>query len=204
MEKVNHPQHYGGDAAYETIKVIRAWGLGFNLGTALKHISRAGKKPGEERLTDLEKARWYLDDEIAYERSLLNTQIPPIPKSSHKSPDKKVEWDMDVMNVFSAEEHLRSFMPNVSTYSRLEDGSNSVYRYYDQSGVPVARVWPSSYGDNTQSLMLTKEAVRLRQASDSFVRPVQKCTKACKVGNYACDCGFYPSDCKISPAVPAT
>ena len=63
-EAVNHPQHYGGDTVYEAIKVIMAWGLGFNLGNAVKYISRAGKKDPTKRLEDLKKARWYLDYEI--------------------------------------------------------------------------------------------------------------------------------------------
>lgn len=65
-EKINHPQHYGGkDNPYETIKVIEAWGLdkNFNLGNAVKYISRADKK--ENNVEDLEKARWYLDREIS-------------------------------------------------------------------------------------------------------------------------------------------
>jgi hypothetical protein len=61
-EMVNHPEHYGGDEPYETIKVIDAWGLGFCLGNAVKYISRAGKK--FDTLEDLKKARWYLDHEI--------------------------------------------------------------------------------------------------------------------------------------------
>jgi len=63
-EQIDHPKHYGGaDDPYETIKVIEAWGLGFHLGNAIKYLSRAGKKG--DRLTDLEKARWYIDREIA-------------------------------------------------------------------------------------------------------------------------------------------
>lgn len=59
---VDHPAHYGGDSTYETIRVIEAWGLGFNLGNTLKYISRAGKK--HSRLEDLEKALWYLQREV--------------------------------------------------------------------------------------------------------------------------------------------
>ena len=63
---VHHPAHYGGEEnPYETIKVIEAWGLNFNLGNAVKYVSRAGKKG--DRLEDLRKARWYLDREIAAE-----------------------------------------------------------------------------------------------------------------------------------------
>jgi hypothetical protein len=61
--KVKHPQHYGGkDNPYEAIKVIEAWGVGFNLGNTLKYISRAGKK--DNIIQDLEKALFYLDREI--------------------------------------------------------------------------------------------------------------------------------------------
>lgn len=62
-EKVDHPSHYGGaDNPYEAIKVIEAWGLGFNLGNAIKYVARAGKKG--ERIEDLRKAAWYLNREI--------------------------------------------------------------------------------------------------------------------------------------------
>lgn len=63
-EQVNHPAHYGGaDNPYEAIKVIEAWGLGFCLGNTLKYISRADHKGTP--VTDLEKAAWYLQREIA-------------------------------------------------------------------------------------------------------------------------------------------
>jgi len=61
-ERINHPQHYGGDTTYETIKVIHAWKLGFNLGNCVKYISRAGKKT--DHVEDLKKAAFYLNYEI--------------------------------------------------------------------------------------------------------------------------------------------
>jgi len=62
-EMVNHPNHYGGeDNPYEAIKVIESWDLGFNLGNAIKYISRVGKKMNT--LEDLEKASWYINREI--------------------------------------------------------------------------------------------------------------------------------------------
>lgn len=57
-----NPTHYG-EGAYEAIKVIEAWGLGFCLGNAVKYICRAGKKH-PDRLEDLRKAAWYLQREI--------------------------------------------------------------------------------------------------------------------------------------------
>lgn len=60
---VNSPPHYRAGDIYETIKVIEAWSLGFNLGNTIKYISRAKNKGTQ--LEDLKKARWYLDREIA-------------------------------------------------------------------------------------------------------------------------------------------
>jgi hypothetical protein len=62
-DAVDHPAHYGGaDNPYEAIKVIEAWKLGFNLGNAVKYISRHQHKG--TALEDLKKARWYLEREI--------------------------------------------------------------------------------------------------------------------------------------------
>jgi len=73
-EQISHPQHYGGaDNPYEAIKVIEAWGLGFCLGNTVKYISRAGQKPDADTVTDLKKARWYLDREIT---RLSKTESP--------------------------------------------------------------------------------------------------------------------------------
>lgn len=64
-EAVQHPRHYGGARdPYEAIKVIEAWGVGFNVGSALKYIRRAGQKPGESTIVDLDKARFYIEREI--------------------------------------------------------------------------------------------------------------------------------------------
>lgn len=67
-EKVNHPSHYQGKGL-EAIDVIESFGLGFNLGNAIKYILRAGKKGSEpeDRLNDLKKADWYLSREINQE-----------------------------------------------------------------------------------------------------------------------------------------
>jgi hypothetical protein len=60
---VNHPEHYGGESnPFETIKVIEAWKLNFNIGNAVKYLSRHGKKG--DPLDDLRKAIWYIQREI--------------------------------------------------------------------------------------------------------------------------------------------
>lgn len=65
-EKVNHPDHYGGeDNTYEAIKVIEAWDLNFHLGNVVKYISRAGKK-SKNSVEDLKKAEWYLSRYVQF------------------------------------------------------------------------------------------------------------------------------------------
>ena len=62
-EKIDHPNHYQAKDM-ETIDVIEAYNLNFSLGSAIKYILRAGKKPGESSTEDLNKAIWYLQREV--------------------------------------------------------------------------------------------------------------------------------------------
>jgi len=61
VDMVNHPPHYkrGG---IESIDVIEAFELGFNLGNVVKYVLRSDSKG--RTLEDLQKARWYLNREI--------------------------------------------------------------------------------------------------------------------------------------------
>lgn len=59
---VNHPPHYKSKAGLESIQVIEAFDLGFNLGNAVKYILRCNKKGN--KIQDLDKAIWYLKREI--------------------------------------------------------------------------------------------------------------------------------------------
>ena len=71
-EKVNHPDHYGGESnPYEAIKVIEAWDLNFHLGNVVKYISRAGKK-SENSIEDLKKAEWYLSRYVQFVQKTNN------------------------------------------------------------------------------------------------------------------------------------
>lgn len=64
FDPVNRPAHYcfTEDPAYEPIKVIEAWELGYCLGCCVKYIARAGRK--SLLIEDLKKAQWYLNREI--------------------------------------------------------------------------------------------------------------------------------------------
>ncbi len=69
-EKVNHPPHYGGgDNPLEVIKIIDYYKLNFNLGCVLKYILRSGKKDGADKITDFEKALWYLNHELELKKN---------------------------------------------------------------------------------------------------------------------------------------
>ena len=70
---IDHPQRYGGDTPYETIKVLANWlspeaYKGFLLGNTLKYLSRLGKK--DNSVQELKKARWYLDKLIEVESQI--------------------------------------------------------------------------------------------------------------------------------------
>lgn len=71
VSQVDHPTHYRKDSGFEAIDVIEAWDLGFNLGNAVKYISRTGLKDPKKEIEDLEKARWYIDREIQRRRNTL-------------------------------------------------------------------------------------------------------------------------------------
>jgi len=71
-DRVNHPEHYVSDpSGIECIQITRH--RNFNVGNAIKYLWRAGLKqsgirePGQDtkQIEDLEKARWYIADEIA-------------------------------------------------------------------------------------------------------------------------------------------
>lgn len=62
-DPVNHPSHYTSHpSGVECITIARH--MGFNLGNALKYLWRAGKKNGAPTIQDLEKAIFYIQDEI--------------------------------------------------------------------------------------------------------------------------------------------
>lgn len=63
-DQTTHPSHYVDGRKFEPKDVIRDWDLNFNLGSAVKYISRAGRKDGNDILTDLKKARVFLGFEI--------------------------------------------------------------------------------------------------------------------------------------------
>ena len=69
IDNVNHPQHYTNDpSGIECIQITRY--RDFNIGNAIKYLWRAGLKQESSKdmvdktIEDLEKAIWYINDEI--------------------------------------------------------------------------------------------------------------------------------------------
>ena len=56
------PQHYQG--TIQPIDLINAQDLNFNLGNVVKYVCRENKKKGENVLSDLDKAKNYINYEI--------------------------------------------------------------------------------------------------------------------------------------------
>lgn len=65
VEQVNHPKHYNNDpSGVECIEIIR--NMSFNIGCAVKYLWRMGFKDGNPVVQDMNKALFYLEDELAY------------------------------------------------------------------------------------------------------------------------------------------
>ncbi len=71
MPDAANPNHYGGDHVQ---RFIERFNLNFALGNVVKYVSRAGRKRGESKLTDLQKAAWYLGREIERTKKVANDE----------------------------------------------------------------------------------------------------------------------------------
>lgn len=67
------PTHYQG--TIQPIDLINAQDLNFNLGNVVKYVCRAGKKQGENILSDLEKAKDYINFEIERVKQWTNVNV---------------------------------------------------------------------------------------------------------------------------------
>lgn len=70
-----NPAHYRDHPEnIECIQITR-W-MNFNVGNATKYLFRAGRKRGEDTLDDLEKATWYVNDEIQRVKRMNLRNVP--------------------------------------------------------------------------------------------------------------------------------
>lgn len=81
-DPVNHPKHYTSDSiGVECIEITRH--RNFNIGNALKYLWRAGLKDGNSDIQDLQKAVWYIQDEIKRLESKNENPKTNRPRSGH-------------------------------------------------------------------------------------------------------------------------
>lgn len=62
QDKITNPSYY--TKGIEVADFIESYELNFNRGNIVKYVTRAGKKEGEDAVTALLKAQWYLGREI--------------------------------------------------------------------------------------------------------------------------------------------
>ena len=63
VDQVNHPLHYTYDpSGIECIQITRH--RNFNVGNAFKYLWRSGIKDDQRQIEDLQKAIFYINDEI--------------------------------------------------------------------------------------------------------------------------------------------
>lgn len=75
---IKSPKHFTEGRKFEPKDVIRDWGLNFNLGSAVKYLSRAGRKA--DTVEDLKKAQEFIQfeiDALAAEGKQGKKQEPP-------------------------------------------------------------------------------------------------------------------------------
>lgn len=80
-DPINNPSHYN-TGKFKVIDFIEDAGLatGFNLGNAIKYLSRAGHKQGNTTLQDIEKAEWYIKRQIGYWNKEDGVELMPTGK----------------------------------------------------------------------------------------------------------------------------
>lgn len=79
-DPVNHPSHYTSHpSGVECIEVTRH--MNFNLGNVMKYLWRAGLKDKTPTIQDLEKAAWYLNDEIERRKKEAHDGSPTQPEA---------------------------------------------------------------------------------------------------------------------------
>lgn len=80
MSNAINPEHYNR-LNPQPKDVIRAWGLNFNLGSAVKYISRAGHK--DDIVQDLKKAQEFIQFEIDAIEGARRKEPPVHPKDEY-------------------------------------------------------------------------------------------------------------------------
>ena len=147
-DQVNHPKHYTSDpSGIECIDITRH--RNFNIGNAIKYLWRAGLKEDKDRklidkqVEDLNKAVWYLVDEIhrlggrcTVKTDSINTCLPidneSIIDASLNYHEKINGQDVSILGLsngnggirFNIADHLKSILLNLY-HTKVENGGQT-------------------------------------------------------------------------------
>lgn len=147
-DQVNHPKHYTSDpSGIECIDVTRH--RNFNIGNAIKYLWRAGLKEDKDRklidkqVEDLNKAVWYLVDEIhrlggrcTVKTDSINTCLPidneSIIDASLNYHEKINGQDVSILGLsngnggirFNIADHLKSILLDLY-HTKVENGGQT-------------------------------------------------------------------------------
>lgn len=98
MSNAINPEHYNR-LNPQPKDVIRAWGLNFNLGSAVKYISRAGHK--DDTVQDLKKAQEFIQFEIDAIEGARRKEPPVHPNCKCAMKDKPKREDLTLKDIIS-------------------------------------------------------------------------------------------------------
>lgn len=147
-DQVNHPKHYTSDpSGIECIDITRH--RNFNIGNAIKYLWRAGFKEDKDRklidkqIEDLNKAVWYLVDEIhrlggrcTVKTDSINTCLPidneSIIDASLNYHEKINGQDVSILGLsngncgirFNIADHLKSILLDLY-HTKVENGGQT-------------------------------------------------------------------------------
>ena len=147
-DQVNHPKHYTSDpSGIECIDITRH--RNFNIGNAIKYLWRAGLKEDKDRklidkqIEDLNKAVWYLVDEIhrlggrcTIKTDSINTCLPidneSIIDAILNYHEKINGQDVSILGLsngndcirFNIADHLKSILLDLY-YTKVENGGQT-------------------------------------------------------------------------------
>lgn len=147
-DQINHPKHYTSDpSGIECIDVTRY--RNFNVGNAIKYLWRAGLKEDKDRklidkqVEDLNKAVWYLVDEIhrlggrcTVKTDSINTCLPidneSIIDAALNYHEKINDQDVSILGLsngnggirFNIADHLKSILLDLY-HTKVENGGQT-------------------------------------------------------------------------------
>jgi len=119
------PDYYQHPDGFRPIEVINAWGLGFELGNAVKYISRAGKKPSQSRVQDLRKAIEYLE---LRKQDGFDRVMPDAPDPS------------EVARVWGLHRHLAAALDEIKDAARFSTDTALVHHFINALDNAINRI----------------------------------------------------------------